>query len=79
MPDKKVKPSTKADNRIHLDHIVDSGQYNLRHNHDHAKELAFDYGRLIKDKPAEARVLQKQTVKFLGPIYSSMGLKLEIK
>ena len=76
LPDKATKPATKADKRIHFDHIVDSGQYNLRHDHDHAKELAFDYKRLSKEKPAEATRLQSQTIRFLGPIYNQMGLKL---
>ena len=68
-----------GDKKIHFDHIVDSGQYNLRHDHDHAKELAFDYQRLSKEKPTEAKRLQSQTVRFLNPIYNKMGLKLERK
>lgn len=71
------KPKTPTDNKIHLGHIVGSGQYNLDHAHDHLEELAFDYKRLKKDMPTEAGTLQLQTIKILGPIYSKMGLKLE--
>lgn len=73
------KPKTPTDKKIHLGHIVGSGQYNLDHAHDHLEELAFDYKRLSKEQPKEAGVLQMQTNKILGPIIGRMGLKLEKK
>jgi hypothetical protein len=76
LPDKNVKPATETDKKIHMGHIVDSGQYNLRHNHDHADELAFDFKRLAKEKPKEAKKLQEQTLSILDPIYRRMKLKL---
>lgn len=77
LPDKKSKPTTTGDKKIHNSHIVDSGQYNLRHEHDHLEELVFDYERLSKEKPGEAAQLQAQALKFLAPLYKKMGLKLE--
>lgn len=77
LPDKKVKPATSGDKQLHNDHIVDSGQYNLRHEHDHLEELAFDYERLARERPDEAVKLQAQALKFLAPKYKRMGLKLE--
>ena len=77
LPDKKTKPSTNGDKKIHNSHIVDSGQYNLRHEHDHLEELAFDYERLCKERPEEAARLQSQALKFLAPLYKKMGLRLE--
>lgn len=77
LPDKKSKPTTKGDKVIHNSHIVDSGQYNLRHEHDHLEELIFDYERLSKERPEEAEKLQYQALKFLAPLYKRMGLKME--
>lgn len=77
MPDKKTKPATETDKKIHFGHIVDSGQYNLRHEFDHGEELAFDYQRLSKEhKDKEAHQLQKQTMKILGPVYKKMNIRL---
>lgn len=70
------KPTTSTDKKIHMGHIIGSGQYNLDHDHDHTEELAFDYERLMKEKPAEAEKLQKQTVQILGPIFKRMGITL---
>lgn len=75
LPD-RTKPKTKADHEIHLSHIIDSGQYNLRHDHDHTKELVFDYGRLNKEVPKEASKLQRQTLAIMNPLWSKMNLKL---
>lgn len=77
LPDKKTKPTTPGDKQVHNSHIVDSGQYNLRHEHDHLEELAFDYERLAKERPQEAEKLQSQALKFLAPLYKRMNLKLE--
>lgn len=72
------KPITDTDKKIHMGHIIGSGQYNLDHNHDHSEELAFDYERLIKEKPQEADKLQKQIVSVLGPIFKRMDITLHI-
>lgn len=76
---KKPKPSTPTDQKIHLGHIIGSGQYNLDHDHDHSVELAYDYQRLAKEVPKEAKKLRSQTVQILGPIFKKMDLKLEKK
>jgi len=70
------KPTTETDKKIHLGHIVGSGQYNLDHDHDHTEELAFDYQRLNKEVPKKATKLQKQTIQVLNPIFKRMNLKL---
>jgi hypothetical protein len=72
----RQKPASAGDKVIHNDHIVDSGQYNLRHTHDHLKELVFDYERL-KEKPEEAARIQHQAMVLLNPIWKGMHLKLE--
>lgn len=77
MRGKGPKPRTNTDKKIHFGHIVDSGQYNLRHTFDHSDELAFDYGRLSKEKPQDAAALQAQTLRILNPNWRKMGLKLE--
>lgn len=79
MEGKGPKPSTKADHNIHKKHIVDSSYYNLRHSFDHTDELAFDFKRLSKDLPANAKELQAQTMRILNPNFSKMNLKLERK
>lgn len=76
MEGKGPKPSTPNDKKIHLGHILDSAEYNLRHDFDHSTELAYDYGRLSKDAPKDAEFIQKQTKRFLNPIWQKMGLKL---
>lgn len=76
MRGKGPKPKTETDKKIHLGHIVDSGQYNLRHVFDHSDELAFDYKRLTKDKPKDAQALKKQTIRIAGRNFKKMGLKL---
>jgi len=77
---KGPKPVTPADHKIHIGHIIDSSQYNLRHEYDHGDELAFDYQRLSKEKlDKEAKALQNQTMRILNPIYRKMGLKLVTK
>lgn len=77
MEGKGPKPKTPNDEKIHIGHIVDSGQYNLRHEFDHGDELAFDYQRLSKEnKDKEAAVLQAQTLRILNPVYRKMNLKL---
>jgi hypothetical protein len=73
---KGPKPTTPADHKIHLGHILDSAEYNLRHDFDHSTELAFDFGRLMKDSPGDAKFIVKQTKRFLNPVWSKMGLKL---
>lgn len=70
------KPTTDTDKKIHMGHIIGSGQYNLDHDHDHTEELAFDYERLMKEKPQEAARLQKQTVQILGPIFKRMDITM---
>ena len=71
------KPTTENDKKIHLGHIIGSGQYNLDHDHDHTVELAYDYKRLKKEEPKEATKLQQQTLGILGPIFKSMNIKME--
>lgn len=72
----KPKPKTAADKAIHIGHIKGSGFYNLDHCFDHSAELVFDYKRLSKDKPADAKQLQDLTVKILNRNFNRMGLKL---
>jgi hypothetical protein len=79
MRGKGPKPSTKADKSIHLNHIVDSGYYNLRHSFDHTDELAFDFQRQSKDAPDAAKALQAQTMRILNPNFRKMNLILEKK
>lgn len=76
MEGKGPKPSTPNDHKIHLGHILDSAEYNLRHDFDHSSELAYDYGRLSKDAPKDAKYIQDQTKRFLNPVWQKMGLKL---
>jgi hypothetical protein len=77
MEGKGPKPATPADHNIHEKHIVDSSYYNLRHSFDHTDELAFDYKRLSKDLPANAKELQAQTMRILNPNFRKMNLRLE--
>lgn len=72
LPD-RTEPKTKADTQIHISHIVDSSQYNLRHAHDHEEEMAFDYGRLKKEDPKLAATYQKQIKNVLNPVFKKMG------
>ena len=76
LPD-RTKPKTKADSKIHMSHIVDSSQYNLRHSHDHSEEMAFDYDRLKKEDPKLAVKYAGQTIAVMNPVYKKMNLKLE--
>jgi hypothetical protein len=78
LPDRQ-KPATKADHKIHLTHIKDSGQYNLRHSHDHLSELVFDYQRLSKEDLRLAAELQSRTLGVLNKQFTKMGLRLERK
>ena len=76
LPD-RTKPKTKADGKIHISHIVDSSQYNLRHSHDHSEEMAFDFDRLKKEDPKLAVKYAGQTLAVMNPVYKKMNLKLE--
>jgi hypothetical protein len=76
LPDRQ-KPATKADHKIHMTHIKDSGQYNLRHTHDHMAELVFDYQRLRKEDLRLAAELQSRTLGVLNKQFVKMGLRLE--
>lgn len=78
LPD-RTKPATKTDDVIHINHIKDSGQYNLRHTHDHMAELVFDYQRLSKEKTRLAANLQARTLGVLNKQFPKMGLRLERK
>lgn len=72
----KPKPKTATDKAIHYGHIKGSGFYNLDHSYDHTTELAFDYKRLNKEKPGDAKQLQSLTIRILNRNFSQMGLKL---
>lgn len=76
LPDRE-KPATKTDHKIHMTHIIDSSMYNLRHEHDHGEEMAFDYDRIRKEDPRAALHYQKQIKSVLSPVYRKMGIKLE--
>jgi len=75
LPDRS-KPATKRDDRIHMTHIVDSSQYNLRHEFDHADEMAFDFKRFTKEDNRLAKNYQKQIKSVLNPVYRKMGLEI---
>lgn len=75
LPD-RTKPKTPADQKIHISHIVDSSQYNLRHAHDHEEEMAFDFKRLSKEDPKLAKTYQKQIKDVLNPVFKKMKLRL---
>lgn len=77
MEGKGPKPKTEADKKIHFGHIIDSGEYNLRHSFDHTDELAFDFKRLAKEKPLNAKELREQTIRILNPNFRKMKLKLK--
>ncbi len=77
MEGKGPKPATKVDEKIHFGHIIDSGEYNLRHSFDHTDELAFDFKRLSKEKPKNADELRAQTMRILNPNFRKMKLKLK--
>ena len=77
MEGKGPKPETETDKKIHFGHIIDSGEYNLRHSFDHTDELAFDFKRLSKEKPLNAKELRAQTIRILNPNFRKMKLKLK--
>lgn len=54
LPD-RTEPATRQDYKLHIRHIADSVHYNLRHAHDHLKEMQFSYKRLKHEEPALAK------------------------
>ena len=76
LPD-RTDPKTEADKKIHISHIVDSSQYNLRHAHDHEEEMAFDFKRLSKEDPKLAETYKRQIKDVLNPVFKKMKLKVQ--
>ena len=78
LPD-RTKPATPADKKIHISHIIDSGDYNLRHEHDHAEEMAFDVSRFRKEDPALLERYIRNILGVMNPVYKKMGLIIKEK
>jgi len=76
LPD-RTKPATARDTKIHLSHILDSSQYNLRHEHDHGEEMAFDYKRFLKEDTKLVEQYSKQIRAVLNPVYKQMRLVIK--
>lgn len=76
LPDRQ-KPASKGDKVIHESHILDSGQYNTRHAHDHTAEFVFDIKRFNKEgKKQLSDVLKNQYKSVLNKQLSKIGLKV---